>query len=167
MKPGTVLIYHSKGILPWLIRKFTKSYWNHAGIVGENTEEGHVIYEAQASGLVKSVYPAEKLAKRLWDAEIDLLYPRYKVTDVKKHCENYLGIPYGIGSLFKIGWGILTKKTPEKSDGIKKMICSEFVARVLYDATNKRLNFEREYNKDYDFITPDDIWKSDQLADIK
>lgn len=160
---GTVLIYHSKGLLPWLIRKFTKSHWNHAGIIGKKTEYGYIVYEAQKDGLIKSEYTFEYLNRRLVDKTIVIKTPKVKIHNVEESCEKYLGTPYGVTTLLQIAWSLITKKTINKSDGLKRLICSEFVARVLYDISDKKINFEKEYKKHYDFITPSDLFNSNQL----
>ena len=51
------------------------------------------------------------------------------------------------------------------SKGAKKLICSEFVARVLYEISNKEINFEEEFNKKYDYITPADLYQSRRFSE--
>ena len=48
-----------------------------------------------------------------------------------------------------------------------KLICSEAVARILYDASEKDINFELEYCKNYNLITPMDIFESKYVKNIK
>ena len=49
------------------------------------------------------------------------------------------------------------------STGTKQIICSEAVARILYDSSNKKINFEKEFDKRYDLISPIDLYYSKQI----
>ena len=47
-----------------------------------------------------------------------------------------------------------------KVTGANRLICSEAVARILYDSSKKKINFQKEYDKPYDLVTPQDIFVS-------
>ena len=163
LKIGTALLYHSRGFLPWAIRKVTKSFWNHAAIISKKTKTGYIIHEAQAQGIIKSEYTFEDLQARLDNQTIIPLESSYRLINIWKNCELYLNLPYGVITLLQILWMTITKRIPKRSDGAKRLICSEFVSRVLYDSSNKRIDFQTEFLKKFDFITPSDISKSTQL----
>jgi cell wall-associated NlpC family hydrolase len=54
IKRGDILLVHTKGsLISWLIRKFTKSYWNHVGIfVSKDNQWPKWVIEALGEGIV-------------------------------------------------------------------------------------------------------------------
>jgi hypothetical protein len=169
MKAGTVLIYHSvgsgliSGILPRLIRFFTKSNWNHVSIIGEMTDYGYIVYEAQAKGFIKSEYTFEYLQRRIDEKTIVPKDFNSKLYSVSPEAEKLLGIPYGKWNLVAILWAIITGKNNQRySNGIKEMICSEAVSRLLFRCSKGKVNLSKEYNKPHDMITPKNVFDSKQ-----
>jgi len=58
--------------------------------------------------------------------------------------------------------GILEKDYSNKW-GAKNLICSEAVARILYDSSEKKIDFEKEFLIPYDLIEPMHLWRSKQI----
>ena len=77
----------------------------------------------------------------------------------------YHGKPYGFIDLIAIAISIITKKRLLK-DTADRLICSETVARILYDASKKQIDFAKEFDKPYSYITPDDIFMSKHLKNL-
>lgn len=142
-----------------LIRFHTGSKWTHVGIVGLERPDEYVCYEAVNKGLVSSVYTKAQISK--WEkdgivkvVELNLRVSNNKLLDV---CQSYEGAPYDWVSIINITlYGILGRLALNLS-GPKALICSEFVVRVLYDLSNKKINFEKIYGKKFDLITPAEI----------
>lgn len=54
IQPGDIGVAHSKGIIGWLIRLGTRSYWNHSFVVvdaGKHTPETIIVVQAEAHGV--------------------------------------------------------------------------------------------------------------------
>ena len=83
------------------------------------------------------------------------------LNNVKYYADKYVGIGYGFWAVLLIF--IFGKYASKISDGVKSLICSEAVARLLYDASDKKIDFEPEFKKSYDMITPEDLFKSRQI----
>lgn len=148
------------------IRLATGSKWTHVGLVGEETDEGYVVYEAVNKGLVKSTYLKDTVNKLIKEGKVTIREVEVKVraAEFKQICDSYEGRPYDWLSIFNIAWAILFGKVALNFSGPKAVICSEFVARVLYDASYGKIDFAKEYDKDFDLITPAEILLSKQLG---
>jgi len=124
------------------------------GIVTGIDEKHMVIAEAVSNGFVYNSYNTETKLQT-----IDVYRSKKKLNNVTEIVDKYIGKPYGWLQLVAI---FVKKyfKLDINPDGNKHLICSEAVARVLYDASKKKINFEEEYHKHYDLITPADISNS-------
>lgn len=147
-----------------IIQFKTGSKWVHVGI-GYEDDDSFIIYEAINKGLVKTVYSKDKIEELkkqgiVTSKTVDLPTTALKFKEI---CDKYEGTPYDWVSIFNIGFYFLFGKYILNFTGPRMLICSEFVARVLYEASNKEINFETEYNKPYDYIEPMDIYNSIQL----
>lgn len=159
------MFFHWESFYGKLITFATKSKWTHVGIGIENGDN-YIVYEALSKGLVKSVYSKQLIDN--WTKNGTVTTKTYNSPKTKKHilgvCESYIGEPYDWTAIFSIGlYFIFGEMAIDLWTGPKKVICSEFVARVLYDISNKKINFEKEYSKPFDMITPADIYNSVQL----
>lgn len=142
-----------------LIKFHTGSKWTHVGIVGLERAEEYVCFEAINKGLTASVYTKAQIAE--WEklglvkvVELDL---RVSSERLLRTCQAYEGYPYDWISIINIAlYGILGRLALNFS-GPKALICSEFVARVLYDLSDKKIDFEQVYGKKFDLITPTEI----------
>jgi len=159
-----IYFFHWESFYGKLIQFATRSKWTHVGIGVENGDS-FTIYEAVNRGLVKSNYPKETLKR--WEEQGIVTSKDVFVARTNKEivatCDKYLGRSYDWTSIFFIGVHFIFGKYALNFTGSRKLICSEFVARALYDLSDKQINFATEYNKPYDFVTPADIYNSKQL----
>lgn len=147
-----------------LIRFHTKSKWTHVGvIIDEDLVEGtYTIAEALNKGLTISKYGIKGLEQNMHEGRVTIktVTTRASPAEFKRICEKYEGAPYDWVSILNIGLYSILGRLALNFKGPKSVICSEFVARVLYEASNGKVNFEEEYGKAFDLITPAEIFKS-------
>jgi len=140
--------------------------YSHTGIITDVKNDFIEISEALSQGFISSMYEKWWLEARIKDKTIAIGEATSRLIKVKKHAKKYIGNPYGWLDLWNILLVTLFKiksKTFRFFKGAKYLICSEAVARILYDASNKKINFEKEYKKDYDLIEPMDLYYSNQV----
>lgn len=158
-------VYHK--CIQWFNkRKYGEAGPTHVGIIGQVGTDKVVIYEALSDGFVKRDYEKWWLEARYNDLTIDIRRSKIKLNEVQKSCEKYLGRGYAWLDIISIGLSFLTGFRLLGLTGARKLICSEGVARVLYDASNKEINIAEEFDKSYNLVTPMDIALSDQLKDV-
>lgn len=157
--PGVIIKLHNivaKGKNGWR--------WTHAAIIGEVKKYSVVVYEATSKGFIKSEYGKAELTKYVKSKNCIKGTTKQPLTEVLENCEKYLGRPYGWIDILSIGlylvFGKLSFNISTKS---KNLICSEAVARILYDSSDKKLDFEKEFNKSFDLITPQNLYNSKQI----
>ena len=158
-----IIFFSWDNIYSNLIQLKSGNKWSHIGLAFQQRNGNYLVYEAINKGLVKSTYSKEFIDTRVNIGEfiaIKELEVRTTKKEIIKVCESYLGSKYDWISIFNIGFYFLFGKYALNFKGARTLICSEFVARVLYEISNKKIDFEKEYNKDYDYIEPSDIWKS-------
>ena len=166
MKPGDVILYKGvDNLLQRCIKKVTKSEFVHCGVVISVVGDNVWTAEAYYNGFVKRFYYKGELQAMINLGNIVMKRPKVPIKDMISHVEKYLGIEYGFFQLIVILIKRYTGVTIHKN-GLKKLICSEAVSRVLYDASGKKLDFQKEFEKGYDLITPADIGFSEQLRKI-
>jgi hypothetical protein len=148
-----------------LIKWHTGSKWTHIGMVAEERENGDlIVFEAVNKGLVKSVYDKAWLGRL--EAEGIIMIKTVNVPNSEALydiCEKYEGTPYDWVSIINIGWYAIFGKVALNFSGPKALICSEFVSRVLYDISASKIDFQKEYNKSFDLVTPADILRSEYV----
>lgn len=138
--------------------------WTHSAIIGDIQGDNVIVYEALNKGFVKNTYSIKQLNNWLKNKYMIVGVPIKPLTNVTKNCEKYIGTPYGWFDIFNIGLYLIFKKFAFTiSTGTKQIICSEAVARILYDSSKKQIEFEKEFNKKYDLITPIDLYYSKQI----
>lgn len=172
-KKGQVLLFNWSNPYANLIRwrnkfKYGKEGWAHCGIITDKRvheeEEQVLVHEAISRGFVSSWYPVFWLQERIKEGRVLIGETNLKLSTVKKHADNYLGRGYAWFDIFNIAlYWILGKAATTISTGAKSLICSEAVCRILYDASSKRIDFEKEYGILYDFIEPQHIRESKQM----
>jgi len=157
---------------------FGKDGWtnsiNHVGIISgfetdSNGDKCVTVYEALDKGVVHSPYPIWWINTKVDDGNIVILRPKLQVYTIDKYCKQYEGVPYDWASIIALFILITTKKRIsilEKSKGAHTQFCSEFVLRVLYDASNKQIDLEKEFNRDFDRLMPMHIFYSDHFVAI-
>lgn len=139
--------------------------WTHSGIVVKTTKSDITVYEALKEGFVERVYKKETLNQWYEEKRIAVGTPNKPLITVKAYADKYLGAPYGWLDIFSIIlYTLFGKLSFYISTGSKQLICSEAVARILYDSSQKKINFEKEFNKRYDLITPIDLYKSKRIT---
>lgn len=169
MKVGDILLYKTNGIFGKIINfgnliHYGKFGYSHAAIVGEIFPTYCVVYEAKGKGFIKSNYDIDAVKA---DNNIDVYSPIRSVSKVKEHAEKYLGKPYGwLDILHIVLYIVFGKKSFTLDTGAKSIICSEAVARILYDASHRKINIAEEMGKRYDLITPQDLANSKMLRNI-
>ena len=142
--------------------KFGEDGFAHCGIITKIEKNRIQIHEAISKGFVKSWYPKWFLDEKIEKAIIALGTTK-KLRNVEKIADKYLGKPYGWLDILGIGLSFIFGFRFLKITGAKNLICSEAVSRILYDASNKKINFEEEYGIPFDLITPMHILYSDYL----
>lgn len=149
------------------IAMFTGSSYTHVGIISSIHKDYIMVAEALAEGFTLVKYPIEKVEYLLSNDMIYIKQAKISLDEkkVRQAIINYLGRPYGYLDLVMILISIISGRRIFKGTA-KKLICSEAVTRVLYDASEEKINFETEYEKAYSYITPDDIFMSKQLKSL-
>lgn len=137
--------------------------WAHCGVITKVDDETVQIHEALSSGFVKSDYPIEFMMGVIEQGICAIAETETELIDVEENADKYLGRGYGWFDIFGIFASLVLKWKFIKITGASKLICSEAVARILYDSSNKEIDFEAEYDKPYDLITPMDIYLSKQV----
>lgn len=146
-----------------VIKDVTHSKWSHCGIISDETETDYVIHEAVSKGLVKSPYTKEFINSKIKDGTCAIkelwCYGATK-EQVQEVCKKYEGQPYDWTAIFYIGLSILFRRYfVNRSAGARQVICSEFVGRVLYDASNGMVDLAKYFEKPaMDYVTPGDCW---------
>jgi hypothetical protein len=151
--PGMIVLFNwnstffTKLIEKYNYSQYGKSYCTHAGIIIEDLGNGKVLI-------------AEPI--NLKEGIIHIAKPKISLVNLKETYSTYEGTPYGVLDLFSIGlfWLLKIKLDLTKASSI---ICSEGVIRMCYDASNKKINLEEEFDKPFSLITPMDIFLSKQF----
>lgn len=172
LKEGDVLCFKWNSFYSSLIYfsnfvNYGKKGFSHCGIIGEIDKNKVVVYEALNRGFVKVYYGKTEIDNYIHEGYLNIYRPKYKLSSVKKNCENFLGRSYGWLDIFAIGfYTIFGDYALKWSANANKIICSEAVARILYKSNNK-INISKEYNKKFSYITPMDISESKFLKKVK
>ena len=171
-KIGDILNFHWDNFYGKVIKVYNyveygynkENRWTHSAIIGQITKGNAIVYEALANGFVKNTYSLEQLDRWVENGTMIVGRANYKLTKVKPNCDKYIGKPYGFLDIFNIGLYLIFKKFSFTiSTKSRQLICSEAVARILYDSSNKNLNFEKEFDKRFDLIAPIDLRYSKQI----
>lgn len=138
--------------------------WTHTAIVGNITKDGVVVYEALKGGFTKNIYSQKQLDSWVDNGNMIIGEVDFKLSKITENCDKYIGTPYGFFDIFNIGLYVFFRQfMPTIPTGARSIICSEAVARILYESSDKKLNFETEFNKRYDLITPINLYYSKQI----
>lgn len=170
-KTGQVVLFNnSNSIFTKLITFYNKTTYGfskctHTGIIAQVEKDRVLIFEPVdiQDGFESYWYEKNWLDEKKKEGKILFVKPNNYVKNIKQICEKYEGIKYGVLDIFSIAlfWATGLKL---KTTGSKRLICSEAVVRVLYEASDKKIDFEKEFNKPYDLITPMDIFLSQQVS---
>lgn len=141
-----------------------ENIWTHSSLISEIKGDDVIVYEALSKGFTKNTYTKQQLLGWIENGNMIVGECKYKLTNVKKTCEKYLGTPYGFLDIFNIGLYLIFKKYAFTiSTGTKQLICSEVTARILYECSKKKVDFEIEFDKSFDKIAPIDLYYSSYI----
>lgn len=163
MEIGNVVLFRkNNSLISKAIAFVTSSSYTHAGIIYDVSEDTIITAEAQANGFVKISRSRLEFEDLIECREICILKPRVKLEDVKFNIDLMLGKGYDYLDLLKI---LINKITGHKTfkRTANKVICSEAVAILLKECSTGKLDLAKEFNKDVELITPDDLNQSRQL----
>lgn len=173
-KEGQVLLFNwnqnsllGKAIKFYNQKKYGDDGWAHSAIITEVTKDQCLVHEAVNRGFVSSYYNKSFLNEVIKDGRCKVREPKIKLKKVREFADQYVGNRYSWTTLIQILLIYFLKAKAGYSDGTRGLICSEAVTRVLYDASNKNIDFEKEFNIPFDFVDPVMINLSKQLRDIK
>lgn len=152
-KVGDIILKtNSTGQMSWLIRKFTFSNITHAAIVNSPNTLLEMDWKLKAQVNPLTVYNPKDLI--VYRPKLDM----GEVLKLEELCKKYDGSPYSI-------WDIITNAAtfalaPKIRKDIvmflgnkKHMVCSELVARIVYETNMKKF----ECLKQFEAIRPDDL----------
>lgn len=139
--------------------KYGEKGYSHVGIITKVRKDTVIIHEALSEGFVKNDYEIWWLNNKRELGDISIRQTKIKLTNVFKNAEIYYGRGYAWSDILFIGLAFLTRFKISFT-GANRLICSEAVVRILYDSSNKKIDFEKEYEKQYDLVTPMDIYNS-------
>ena len=161
IKKGDIVLFaKSKDMASRIISIFTQSNYTHVGIVIDILPGKIITAEALANGFTFREYSRYNFMNLIRNKKILLQRSIHPLSNVKKTAKKYKGVSYGWIDILLIGLHGIGIKWKPITDRSKQLICSEAVARILYDTSDKLINFEKEYNKPFYLMTPDDIYRS-------
>lgn len=169
---GDILLCKGYGLFGKLVRfgnliQYRTLGYAHAGIIcdiGKNKDgvDSALVYEALGDGFQANWYEIYWLENQIQKGFFIKGNTIIKQTNVKENADKYLGNKYGYFDIFHIGLYWITGKKFQ-TDTSKNIICSEAIARILYDSSNKKINFSKEFDISYDLISPQDLLNSKQI----
>ena len=181
-KPGMLVFFDWNSIISKAIKYFDNSKWSHIGIIIDVDEDSGslTLFESLISGPEFRTYGIGELQTyeergQAYAYMID--YPKStKLKKLKEYAEKYNNRDYGfisypfiimflimknLGMKTKV-WSILFSGSKSKKGyfyiSLKGLICSELIVRLLYDVSNRKINFEEATGKPWDITSPGDIW---------
>ena len=152
----------SKLIRYYNIFNYGESTATHSGIISKVTGSSVWIHEA-IDGRKKEFgpyeYSIEWMMKSKEQGIITIRRPTVSVKKINEICMSYEDFQYDWISILLMPFTFF-KATPNS------VFCSEAVARILYDVSDKKLNIAEELEKDYEKISPMDLQITSQLKTI-
>ncbi len=149
MHRGDIFLYSGKGLIPWLIKKVTKSKWSHVGWIFQDRVE----LDAESEGV--EIEPFFRDIDRC--AFIRLKVPQEQIEQCLQYAASKVGRKYDWKLFFGLFWRWLLgwdRKT-DVPDWGKGYICSELVAKPVFMFCGIHFNQEVDSQN----IVPEDIWK--------
>jgi hypothetical protein len=165
LKRGDILLVHSSGLIPWLIRKITQSHWNHVawaidsdliveaqGGQGVTVKDPSGVYDLTNTELIKIVRIKEGLI------------PEEKLTTALLRAQLANGRKYDWWLIAQLGWLYLTGKRKYQiaDDWDTAWICSELIAEPLWEASFFKFREDIPVSN----IVPDDIATSPYVDEV-
>jgi hypothetical protein len=169
-KVGQVLNSKGSGFYGKLIRfrnslAYGKEHnWAHSAIITSIEKNKVLVHEALSQGFIANYYEKSDIEDKINKGYFSIGTPISPLKDVLKFAKNYEGKGYGFLDIFHIiiFW-LFGTKSKFLFTHAQNLICSEAVARILYDSSNKKINFESEFEIPYDLIEPMHLWQSQQI----
>lgn len=169
IKIGDIILLRGDSVFSKLIYlgnriHYGKKGYSHVGIVGGIRGDSVFIYEALSEGFTKSTYSENEINNFIKNDKLLIGKSKISLNRVPEHCEKYIGRSYAWYDIFQISLYVLFGvRKFFFSTGAKKLICSEAVSRILFDASNKQINFEKQFGKKFDLIMPQDLRESKDI----
>ena len=141
--------------------KFKASYATHTGIVtsvyGNKINVKEVIFDPNKNDFDIHEYTEDYLLNNKY---VTVLRSLIKLNNVKKNSCKYNSAVYDFVSILLMPFKI-------SFNSKKAVFCSEVVTRILYDSSNKKLNIAKEYEINYEKVSPMHIYLSGFFKIIK
>lgn len=140
--------------------------YTHSAIIIDIYEDEVLVAEALTKQFSMKRYEKWWLEAKIKEGIINIGTPTKPLKNIVGHALKYKDGSYGWGDIYNILiYWIKGKESifHKKYAGVKYVICSEAVARILYDASDKKIDFEKEFKKSYDIIEPMDLARSKQI----
>jgi hypothetical protein len=173
-KVGQIMNSKGSGIFGRLIRWrngliYGKEYnWSHSAIITNVEKDRVLVHEAVSKGFVWSYYDKKSLREQIKKRNYNVGDVKIKLKDVKKNAQKYEGRGYGFLDIFNIIlYWLFGSEAKFLFTGAQNLICSEAVARILYDSSEKKIDFEKEFLIPYDLIEPAHLAQSKYIKWIK
>jgi hypothetical protein len=177
LQSGDIMLVHTKGsILSSIIRKVTKSYWNHTALVLTNFArlpeyKTTIVIEVQDEGVI-----AHRIGNFLDPNKFDIAFKRVpNLSDgekdmVRHYLLSHIDTPYDTARLFDILLGMLTGNMMAKFTNTKQAVCSSLIQKAFYHAMpeekKRQVIFIRNFRNadDLEFASPADIARSEKAV---
>jgi hypothetical protein len=166
-KVGQVLNSRGRGIYGKMIAWrngliYDKGHnWTHSAIISEVKSDKVLVHEALTEGFICNYYEKWWLEGKIKEGVYIIGDVDFELKEVLKNARKYEGRGYGFLDIFHIVfYWIFGSKAKFLDTGAQHLICSEAVARILYDSSGKNIDFEKEFLIPYDLIEPMHLWRS-------
>ena len=170
LKVGQVFNSRGRSVYGMLIRLKNrliygrKHNWAHSAIITDVKEDKILVHEALTNGFIASYHRKEWFKNKLEKGYFVIGEAKVKLKNVLEHAKKYEGKEYGFFDIVHIIiYWIFGTEAKFLFTHTRYLICSEAVARILYDASGKKINFESEFGLQYDLIEPMHLWQSKQI----
>jgi len=137
IKRGDILLVHSRGIISWMIRAVTQSWWNHAAWVASSSS----LIEAEKQGVRRSPLSKYALGDRRKVKVLRLKGISEEDLDKAVHvAERMVGSKYDFCLFFDLLrlYILNLRRRVVANDWRHALICSELIAQSLYRAAGFR-----------------------------
>lgn len=177
LQSGDILLVHTKrSLLSAIIRKLTKSYWNHSALVLTNFShlqeyKTTIVIEAQDDGVI-----AHRIGAFLDPKKFDIAIKRVPFLNaveqdmVKHYLLAHIDVPYDTTRLVNVLLGLFFGRTYAQLTNTRQVICTSLIQKAFYEAVPAERkhevifvnNFKSE--DDLEVASPADIARSDKAV---
>jgi len=177
LQSGDIILVHTKNsLIGSIIRKATRSYWNHTALVLTNFShlpeyKTTIVIEAQDEGVV-----AHRIGAFLDPNKYDIAIkrvPHLSETEkdmVRHYLLAHIDVQYDVARLFDFFIGIFTGRALTTFSDTSQAVCSSLIQKAFYHAVpeekKREVIFVRNFKdqNDLEFVSPADIAKSDKAV---